>query len=226
MKTKIPHWNNFEVFSLRRILEKNFLKTKEFYFIQVGANDGVSFDFLYDFVTERNSKGVVVEPILEYFIELKKNYINFNNIIKVNKAVHPFKKREVLYKVSKDSSSNYPDWVKGIASFYKDHHKNTNIDSVDILEEEVACDTLMNIIDQNYNYKRLDFFQVDTEGFDYQVLKMLNIDVLKPNIIKFENVHLKNFEERELERKFKGEGYFIFKENNDTIALNLNVIKL
>ena len=41
-----------KTFSSQYILERNFPENKNFNFIQVGANDGISFDFLYDFVTK------------------------------------------------------------------------------------------------------------------------------------------------------------------------------
>ena len=47
---KIFRKNKNTFFNSLRILENNFPQSKEFKFIQVGANDGVSFDNLYDFV--------------------------------------------------------------------------------------------------------------------------------------------------------------------------------
>lgn len=64
-------------FSCKKILEKNFKENSSFSFIQVGANDGVSFDYLFEIVTNRNSKGIVIEPIKEYYDELVKNYESF-----------------------------------------------------------------------------------------------------------------------------------------------------
>ena len=141
---------NYKLYSFKRSLEKTFKKNKEFSFIQVGANDGVSFDDLYDFVTKRKSFGVVIEPVKSYFEELKNNYVNFPNIVPVNMAV--FHQKDVLdiYKINPEKSSNYPDWVKGIASFDKNHHKKTNIKEEDIIIEKVEADHLMSIIDTNF----------------------------------------------------------------------------
>ncbi len=54
-------------FFLEEILNNNFPVKAPFSFIQIGANDGVSFDSLYDMVLQRKSKGVVVEPLSDYF---------------------------------------------------------------------------------------------------------------------------------------------------------------
>jgi len=56
-----------KILNCRLILENNYKQESSFNFIQVGANDGVSFDFLYDFLIKRNSKGIVIEPIKEYY---------------------------------------------------------------------------------------------------------------------------------------------------------------
>jgi FkbM family methyltransferase len=215
-----------KIFSSQKVLENNFPKNTSFNFIQVGANDGVSFDFLYEFVTKRKSIGVVIEPVIEYFKELEYNYKNFSKIIKVNKAVHPFEKEIVINKIDPNAAQKYPDWVKGIASFDSEHHKKTGIDSNDIIKEEVKADTLMNIIKANFNNIQLDYFQVDTEGFDYEVVKMIDFDVIKPKVIKYESVNLNNEDQNAVGLLLREQGYFIFKEFGDSIGVDLKKIKL
>ncbi len=210
----------------RLILDKNFEEDSSFSFIQIGANDGISFDFLYDFVIKRKSKGVVIEPVKEYFKELVINYKDFPKILKVNKAVHPFEKKIDLYKINNQMANKYPEWAKGIASLNKNHHKKINIKTDDIIIEPVEADTLMEIIHQNYNYNYLDYFQVDTEGFDYEIIKMLDFSILKPRIIKFESVHLNSDKLNELNNLLRKKKYYLFTENGDTVALNLRKIKL
>lgn len=207
---------------LKSILEKNFKKNKPFLFVQIGANDGVSFDFLYDFIIERDASGFVVEPIKEYFDELLQNYEKFEKIIKVNKAVHQTEKMMSIYKIKQDSKDKYPDWVKGIASFNPQHHLKLNIDSQDIISEIVACDSLMNIV----SLKNIDYFQIDTEGFDYEILKMIDFEILNPKIVKFEHVNLSNEDKINSKKLLKSKGYYVFNEANDTIAINLNQIQL
>ncbi len=212
--------------SSQHILERNFEINSDFSFIQIGANDGISFDFLYDFVTKRNSSGIVVEPIEQYFKELVNNYSKFSNILPINKAVHPLRKQVVVYKINENEKNNYPDWVKGIASLDSNHHKKTNIKTEHIVEEIVTADTLMNIIDTNYQSNKVDYFQIDTEGFDYEILKMLNFNKLKPEIIKYESVNLSIDKKKNSELLLKQQGYYTFNESGDTIGVNLSKIKI
>jgi hypothetical protein len=215
-----------KVFSSRRILERNFSKSTNFNFIQVGANDGVSFDSLYEIVINRKSSGLVIEPIKEYFDVLVLNYIEFTNIIKVNKAVHPTEKEFPIYKVKKEVYYKYPDWAKGIASFNPSHHKALNIETSDIFEVLVSCDHLMNIISVNVKNKEIDYFQVDTEGFDYEVIKMIDLKIIKPKILKFESVSSSVEDINSVNILLEKQGYYIFKEGNDVVAIDLKKVRL
>lgn len=219
---------NYKLYSFERIMEKTFKKEKDFSFIQVGANDGVSFDDLYSFVTNRNSKGVVIEPIKEYFNELVANYKNFDNIKPVNMAVYINKTVLKIHKINPDRISNYPDWVKGIASLDKEHHKKTDISQEDMITEDVNADHLMKIVRKNYNgdIKKLDFLQVDTEGFDYQVIKMIDFEIMTPKILKFEHVNVTEKEIKELNVMLSNKGYKMFNEGGDTIAIDLKRVLL
>lgn len=215
-----------KILSSQKILEKNFPESKTFNFIQVGANDGISFDFLYEFVIDRKSEGIVVEPVSEYFDELVVNYKKFPKIVKINKAVHNTEKIIEINKISPSAKNKYPDWVKGIASLNAEHHKKTDIDSNDIVKEKVQADTLMNIIDANLNNKRLDYFQVDTEGYDFEIIKMIDFKVIRPLVIKYESVNLNEDDRHNLLLLLKKHGYYLFNELGDTVGIDLNKIRL
>jgi FkbM family methyltransferase len=215
-----------KVFSSSRILERNFPKSKNFNFVQVGANDGISFDSLYEIVVNRKSSGLVIEPIKEYFDLLVLNYKEFTNIIKINKAVHPTEKEFPIYKVKKEAYYKYPDWAKGIASFNPSHHKALDIETSDIFEVLVSCDHLMNIISANVKNKEIDYFQVDTEGFDYEVIKMIDLKIIKPKILKFESVSLSVEDINSVKNLLVKQGYYIFKDGNDVVAIDLKKIRL
>jgi FkbM family methyltransferase len=215
-----------KTFSSQCILERNFPENWDFNFIQVGANDGISFDFLYSFVIKRKTTGVVIEPVLDYFKELENNYKDFPKIIKINKAVHPFKNEIVINKISPKAIVKYPDWVRGIASIDFKHHLKTGIDSRDIIQEIVKASTLMDIIRPNFKVVKLDYFQIDTEGFDYEVIKMIDFETIKPDIIKYESVHLNHEDKEKLKILLKGKGFYLFQEIGDTVGVNISKVKL
>lgn len=215
-----------KTFSSQYIMERNFPENKSFNFIQVGANDGISFDFLYSFVVKRKAKGVVIEPVFEYFEELQYNYQEYPEIIKINKAVHPFEKEIVINKISPKAINKYPDWVKGIASIDTKHHLKTGIDSNDIVKETVKADSLMNILNKNLKSFSLDYIQIDTEGFDFEVVKMIDFGAVSPKMIKYESVNLSKEDQYKLIVLLEKNGYYLFQEFGDTVGVNLSKIKL
>ena len=50
------------VFNGKKILENSFPVGSKFTILQVGANDGVSFDFLHEIIKTRTT-GVMIEPV-------------------------------------------------------------------------------------------------------------------------------------------------------------------
>ncbi|CAN5353067.1 hypothetical protein BH09BAC2_BH09BAC2_15980 [soil metagenome] len=196
---------------------------KDFFFLQIGANDGVSFDPIYHLITKENVHGMALEPIPDLFVQLKKNYAKYPNVQLVNKAVHKSEKEMILYRV--DPKKDYPDWTKGTASFNKFHHALSGITEADILEEKVACTSLDELIDQN-KIKKIDLLQIDTEGYDYEIIKMIDFDNIAPAIISFEHGFIsgimtkeKFFEIEELLIKNK---YNIIVLENDAVAYRLD----
>jgi hypothetical protein len=71
----------------KKTFDFNFPKKNKFSFIQVGGHYGISFDFLYYKVLERNSNGIILELSPKYFKQLIKNYERINNIILIQKAI-------------------------------------------------------------------------------------------------------------------------------------------
>ncbi len=214
-----------KLYSTRRILEKNFPKQSSFSFLQVGANDGVSFDFLYSFAIQRNISGIAIEPIEEYYLELCKNYSKYPEVICVNKAVHKTNSDAILYKIVANKIINYPDWVKGIASFDKAHlTKFEFIAAEDIQEDKVEASHLMAIIKET-SLKKFDYFQIDTEGYDLEVLKMFSFSLGKPRMIKAEYVNLNTTAKKQIITLLKKQGYYTFFEGLDVIGMDLNRMK-
>ena len=61
---------------IKKLLEFYFSKNKINNIVQIGANDGLSFDELNYFIKKYKTKSLLVEPILENFKKLKQNYID------------------------------------------------------------------------------------------------------------------------------------------------------
>lgn len=223
-KLGIKGYPLYRFYNLNHLLQLNF--KERFKFIQVGANDGISFDTLYNFVIKRQSSGIVIEPVKQYFQELKDNYKNYPAIKPVNKGIHPSAKQVKIYKIKEDCKHLYPEWVRGIASLDPNHHKKTKIAAEHIDVENVAVDTLTNIIRENYEKKNVDYLQIDTEGFDLEVLKLIDFTIIKPAIIQYEYINLKKEDIHLAKNLLLNKGYYLFDEGYNTIGVDLSRVRI
>jgi hypothetical protein len=87
---------NIEKSSFEKILYANFRLGSEFNIIQLGAHDGVKHDFLSKFLLERESKGILIEPINDYYNSLVENFSKFPNLIKLKVALHSHLKDSII----------------------------------------------------------------------------------------------------------------------------------
>ncbi len=164
--------------SLINVLNKKY--TDDFFFIQVGANDGRNDDPIYKFVTQhKNIKGILIEPLPHCFKKLKENYKDYDNLIFENVAVHKHLKEATLYTMP----------LSLYTSFNKNHIPK-RFDKTKIKEVVVPCMSAKEIIDK-YSIKHVDFLQIDTEGYDWEIVTdfIENANIL-PDVLNFEIIHL------------------------------------
>ena len=82
------------------LIETFLRKNKNMFIIQIGANDGKIDDPIYEFVTNypKNVSGILIEPVKDYFEELKINYKKYSNFILLNMAIHNSRKEMTIYR--------------------------------------------------------------------------------------------------------------------------------
>ena len=94
--------NRRVIFKGREHLDKKILKYLDFqngFFIELGANDGISESNTYFFERFRNWKGVLIEPILHNYLSCKKNRSEKNKFFCNACVSFKYKKKyvELLY---------------------------------------------------------------------------------------------------------------------------------
>ncbi len=168
-------------------------QNKSIKFIQIGANDGVSFDPIFKFVKNDHWNGILIEPLQPYFNELKRNYkklkkqsLHFENCAISNQIGN-----KKIYYISNLSGleKNY-NILKAISSFNREHVINfiRDRDNLKIKSAEVRVSTLNKIIEK-YNYWDFDILILDTEGYDFEIIKSIDLNLIKPKVILFEHEH-------------------------------------
>jgi FkbM family methyltransferase len=202
---------------------------EEVFFIQIGANDGVSTDPIYNFVTLNNDRvtGIAIEPMKDIYEQLKHNYKGYSNVIFENIAIHNSKSEMSLYRVDPKNSEKLPKWTKGIASFNKWHHELSGIDFKFIISEKVKCISFDGLLNK-YNINQVDLLQIDTEGYDSEIIFSIDFSKIKPSIIHFEHGLRDGVMDKNTFRKVQSllreNGYGIIVELYDVIAYQDNLL--
>lgn len=205
--------NNNEFISLNEILNFLFVNKNINSLIQIGANDGLRFDYINKYIKKYLPKTVLVEPVKDYFEDLKKNYKDFDNIIFENVAISVGNQIQYLYKVDKSKIDRYDEHIYGINSFDIKHLKIHGVKSSHIVKEKVHTENISNLI--NKHFTSLDLLLIDAEGYDGFILNdLFETSNFRPIIIS-EYVHINHDVFKKLTDLLDSNDYFYFqlKEN-------------
>ena len=206
------------ILNLNLILKKIFDNQKIKCLIQIGANDGSRFDELNIFIKKYKIKSILVEPINEYFEDLKKNYKNFENVYFENSAITVGTKEKEIYAVNNKNLNDYDDHIKGISSFDKNHLIKHGVKSNHILKKKINCISILNLL-KKYNISDLDILFIDAEGYDGDILiDFFNSSKQEPILI-FEYIHIENKIFKDLVNILSKKNYSYFNINENLICL-------
>lgn len=202
-------------------------------FLQIGSHIGNSKNDKLYHQEFSNKNLILIEPIPFLFEILVHNYkvkskTFLNNCILLNVAVSNKEGTLDLYVPSQKNNLNQlPEWISQLGSIHKNHINATydKADSVLMEKITVPCFRLNSIIDK-YKIKTIDYLLVDTEGHDFDILMDLDLDIIKPNKICFENTHTDGSLTRgnnyiKLLQKLFKYGYKIIQEDNEDTIVSL-----
>ena len=204
------------------IVLSTFLKIKlttgNFFFAQVGANDGKSGDPFFHLVNLLKWNGIMFEPVPYVFEKLKNNYKNNKNIYLENKALTIEGGNLKFYYLKKSNNPNLPQWYDQIGSFNLEvlkKHKSSIPDFENLLTHSEVKTTNFDEIIKEYKLKNIDLIFIDTEGYDYEIIKMIPFEKISPSIILFEHKHLSKKDFNESLKKLTNLGYKHFLTRDD-----------
>lgn len=218
---------NIQKTALNQSIESTLAKLIEdcihnqFYFIQIGANDGHSFDPIHPLITKHNLKGICLEPIKSYFKDLQVTYLDYPHVKLINKAVALHNGTTNMFKVKDSEISGLPKWSKGIASINPLHYQKTNTPQNVIETELVETITFQTLI-RTEKVKKIDLLVLDTEGYDLKIINSIDLNVITPKIIFFEHLLQQQVvSATALEKiisKLRNHGYLTLVDSNEALA--------
>ena len=175
-----------------------------FFFIQIGANDGVTDDVIRPYILKYGWSGILVEPLADVYEKLKKNYRHQKGLTFINAAVTP---------------------EAGVVEFWR-HPELPQCSGLGVrtrLQHRASMEkvlvrgvTMSSVMESRIG--DVDLVQIDTEGFDDQVITGIPFERCRPRALRWEHKHLKMGLRQELEKKLGGLGYGFIWEAHDTVA--------
>lgn len=191
--------------------------------LQVGANDGVAIDPVRKFAVLPKFTSYLLEPVPYIFERLQKNYHAYPQVKLFQQAITDTGATEQAFYYVK--AENDSDMYKSLfGSFSKEHvehfFNNDKDGNVEIVEEAVSCATL-DVFIQAVGIKHIDYLQIDAEGYDLAILKTLNFERIRPDILRFEHVYADKIELAAFLRFLKeGYKYRCYSHGYDTICFS------
>lgn len=183
----------------RLLNEIIFKNKKNGTFIEIGAHDGISFSNTYFFEKNLNWSGICIEPNPDIFEKLKQNRICYCEQICISDGVaqKPFLK----------CSGYMLEMYSGLIDNYNPLHLKRIDDEIAIYGGSkeiifVNCILLRDLF-QKYNIFNVDLLSIDIEGGEESIIKTINFDEVKINIILVEN----NFNESNIKNFLLSKGY-------------------
>jgi FkbM family methyltransferase len=191
------------------------------FFVQIGANNGTDFDNFYEAVTANRLDGIVIEPVADYHEALRQAYARYPGVTPLRAAIHPSAETITMYRVASDRVEWL--WQHGIASFERAHLIAHGIAEDAILAEEVPCLSIGALLQKIPAGRTIDILTMDTEGFDVEILRMIDFSVIHPKILRFEDKHMDAADRVHFRRVLEREGYAVTYLAGDAIAIDRSV---
>jgi len=195
------------------------------FFVQVGSNDGAQGDPIHRLVHRHPQwRGIFIEPVPFLFERLKTNYPDGERFVFENVAIGEQRGHALFHYVSERAKAalgdRLPYWYDQLGSFDR-HHIVKHLDGLlepYIVDVELPCVPIQDILDRNA-VARIDLLHIDTEGYDYEVLRQFDFARYQPTVVLYEHKHLKPAVRQQAHRLLLGHGYQLHVRLDDTLAI-------
>ena len=202
-------------------------------FLQVGANDGFIQDPLHKFIKRDNWSGIMLEPQPDVYNNfLVKLHRKRAGITMLNAALDWQDGTRPLHRISVSNER----WATGLSSFMKEtllerldnprikkHARRQGISLSDNPDEMIIADEIRTISPETllkeFENGKFKLLAIDTEGFDFEILKMLDLDRISPGLVLYEELLMDEGTKAECRAYLEKHGYECRTIRKDVIAI-------
>lgn len=182
-----------------------------FFFVNIGANDGVSNDIIYPFIQEYGWRGIAVEPLPSAFEQLRHNYRDFRGVILEQAAIAA---RPRAFHYISDATGYQHAWTSQVGSLnpmyvmktiYMKRRWQFDGPVPDDLERavtalEVPCLTFDELM-RRHQVRRIDFLNIDAESADYEIFCSIDFARYRPSLMCLEVTEMSDDQRKDLDRR-------------------------
>jgi FkbM family methyltransferase len=205
---------------IRGVLEGLARSSGSVCLVQIGAHTGnTSNDPFYDFLKKHGSRSagsgavncsaVLVEPVGYLFERLKQNYADCEGIAFEQAAIAEAPGVRDFYRLREDvnpAAHGFPDWLDQVGSLlperlgemwngFEGNQAYKAFLVANTVVEKVRCITFAQLLEK-HQLRKIDFLQIDAEGYDYQILRSIPFERITPQWINYERALLREKEKR------------------------------
>jgi FkbM family methyltransferase len=190
-------------------------RVPDIFFLQIGAHDGLTFDPIHEYVRQYHWRGLLVEPQPTVFAQLQKNYTGEGQLLFENSAIAP---QDGTLDLHVFENAGADDHASMLASTRR-HYLQLNGDNARGAVKKITVPALcLSSLLAKHRIEKVNLLQIDTEGFDYEIIRMVDFTRIKPEIIHYENNFLNRRQRSECARLLDAQGYAMLNLGIDTVA--------
>ncbi|HEX2234337.1 MAG TPA: FkbM family methyltransferase [Thermoleophilaceae bacterium] len=196
------------------------------FFVEIGSNDGEQHDHLRPFILTRGWRGIMVEPVPYVFARLRRNYAGVPGVILENVAVADRDGQVPFYYLadaSEEERLTLPDWYDGIGSLDRDFLVGHEGKIADI-ESRIVCEPVTALtfdsLCEKHGVTAVDLIVIDTEGYDWEILRRFDFERWHPELLVYEHFHLSPADRADAAARLREAGYDTMEEGFDTFCLH------
>jgi FkbM family methyltransferase len=174
-------------------LIRRHLGSGDVFSVQIGSNDGSSGDPIQMLVHENARwRGLFVEPVPYLFDRLRANYARRPGLIFENVAINDGSTQTFFWidPKAREDHPEFPDWIEQLGSFNESHVHTVPEIAEDLLpyrrSTQVKGCTFQDVLDR-CGVTRFDLLHIDTEGYDWEVLRQVDFSRYRPRVVLYEH---------------------------------------
>jgi FkbM family methyltransferase len=209
------------------VVETRVREHPDAFFLQIGANDGVTGDPLHPLIERYGLKGLSVEPQPNAFEQLLKNRLHCPGLRFENAIVGDYNGIATLYvpapgadlpaPLGQAASLDRAQLIAVLSAVLSKAGRRGRVEDL-VTPVRLPCLTLPTLLEK-HSITSVDLLVLDTMGFDYRIIKQIPLSTIAPAIIHFEHRLLPHDERIACYDLLARQGYSFCHIEMDTIAV-------